>query len=40
MIYVNDTKHLEDLIDRIKELKEISDVVRFDSEVEFLGKGK
>lgn len=39
MIYVNDTKHLEDLIDRIKEVKGISDVVRFDSEVEFLGKG-
>jgi GTP pyrophosphokinase len=39
MIYVNDTKHLEDLIDRIKEVKGISDVVRFDSEVEFIGKG-
>jgi len=26
------------LIDRIKEVKGISDVVRFDSEVEFLGK--
>jgi GTP pyrophosphokinase len=38
MIYVNDTKHLENLIDRIKEVKGISDVVRFDSEVEFLGK--
>jgi GTP pyrophosphokinase len=35
MIYVNDTKHLEDLIDRIKEVKGISDVMRFDSEVDY-----
>jgi GTP pyrophosphokinase len=34
MIYVNDTQHLEDLIERIKDVKGISEVMRFDSEVE------
>ena len=34
MIYVNDTQHLEELIERIKEVKGISEVMRFDSEVE------
>jgi guanosine-3',5'-bis(diphosphate) 3'-pyrophosphohydrolase len=34
MIYVNDTKHLEDLIDRLKQVQGISEVVRFDSEVD------
>lgn len=38
MIYVNDTQHLEELIERIKEVKGISEVMRFDSEVEFYGK--
>lgn len=34
MIYVNDTQHLENLISKLKEVKGISDVVRFDSDVE------
>lgn len=34
MIYVNDTKHLEDLIQELKQVKGITDVFRFDSETE------
>ncbi|MFD1631267.1 RelA/SpoT family protein [Pseudopedobacter beijingensis] len=34
MIYVNDTKHLDDLINRIKQVKGITDVSRFDSNLE------
>ncbi len=34
MIYVNNTEHLENLIKKIKEVKGISDVTRFDSETE------
>jgi len=34
MVYVNDKTHLEDLIQKIKEVKGISDVTRFDSDVE------
>lgn len=34
MIYVNDTKHLDDLINRIKQIKGITDVSRFDSNLE------
>jgi GTP pyrophosphokinase len=34
MIYVNDTQHLENLIKKIKEVKGITDVLRFDSSEE------
>lgn len=34
MIYVNDTQHLDNLIKKIKEVKGITDVSRFDSETE------
>ncbi|OAQ38213.1 RelA/SpoT family protein [Pedobacter psychrophilus] len=34
MIYVNDTTHLDNLIKKLKEVKGISDVTRFDSEIE------
>ncbi len=34
MIYVNDTEHLENLIEKIKKVKGISDVTRFDSDTE------
>ncbi|MBD3748236.1 MAG: bifunctional (p)ppGpp synthetase/guanosine-3',5'-bis(diphosphate) 3'-pyrophosphohydrolase [Sphingobacteriales bacterium] len=34
MIYVNDTQHLDHLIKKIKEVKGITDVTRFDSETE------
>ncbi len=34
MIYINDTVHLDNLIQKIKEVKGISDVTRFDSEIE------
>ncbi|MFC5282007.1 RelA/SpoT family protein [Pedobacter alpinus] len=34
MIYVNDTHHLENLITKLKEVKGVSDVIRFDSDVE------
>ncbi|HTN21674.1 MAG TPA: bifunctional (p)ppGpp synthetase/guanosine-3',5'-bis(diphosphate) 3'-pyrophosphohydrolase [Pelobium sp.] len=34
MIYVNNTEHLDNLIQKIKEVKGISDVTRFDSETE------
>ena len=34
MIYVNDTEHLNNLIQKLKEVKGISDVTRFDSETE------
>ena len=34
MIYVNDTKHLEDLINKLKQVKGITDITRFDSESE------
>lgn len=34
MIYVNNTEHLETLIEKIKKVKGISDVIRFDSEPE------
>ncbi|WP_317040604.1 ACT domain-containing protein [Pedobacter psychrophilus] len=36
MIYVNDTNHLDNLIEKLKEVKGISDVTRFDSEIETL----
>nr|WP_294897440.1 bifunctional (p)ppGpp synthetase/guanosine-3',5'-bis(diphosphate) 3'-pyrophosphohydrolase [uncultured Pedobacter sp.] len=34
MIYVNNTEHLDNLIQKLKEVKGISDVTRFDSETE------
>ncbi|TAF46356.1 MAG: bifunctional (p)ppGpp synthetase/guanosine-3',5'-bis(diphosphate) 3'-pyrophosphohydrolase [Sphingobacteriales bacterium] len=34
MIYVNDTQHLENLIAKLKEVKGITDITRFDSETE------
>ncbi|MEO5910368.1 MAG: ACT domain-containing protein, partial [Pelobium sp.] len=34
MIYVNDTQHLDNLIEKLKEVKGITDVSRFDSETE------
>jgi GTP diphosphokinase / guanosine-3',5'-bis(diphosphate) 3'-diphosphatase len=34
MIYVNDTKHLENLINELKQVKGITDISRFDSESE------
>ncbi len=34
MVYVNDTHHLDNLIEKIKEVKGITEVVRFDSETE------
>jgi GTP diphosphokinase / guanosine-3',5'-bis(diphosphate) 3'-diphosphatase len=34
MIYVNDTKHLEDLIAKLKQVKGITDITRFDSDTE------
>ncbi|TKB97010.1 RelA/SpoT family protein [Pedobacter cryophilus] len=34
MVYVNDTKHLENLINELKQVKGITDVARFDSETE------
>jgi GTP pyrophosphokinase len=40
MVYVNDTEHLENLIQELKQVKGITDVVRFDSEVEASGSNK
>ncbi len=37
MVYVNDTHHLDNLIEKIKEVKGITEVMRFDSETETLG---
>jgi len=34
MVYVNDTEHLENLIKRLKMVKGITSVTRFDSAVE------
>jgi GTP pyrophosphokinase len=34
MVYVNDTQHLENLINELKQVKGITDVARFDSETE------
>ncbi len=34
MIYVNDTQHLEDLISKLKQVKGITDITRFDSDTE------
>ncbi|TAE40607.1 MAG: bifunctional (p)ppGpp synthetase/guanosine-3',5'-bis(diphosphate) 3'-pyrophosphohydrolase [Sphingobacteriales bacterium] len=34
MIYVNDTQHLEDLIAKLKQVKGITDITRFDSDTE------
>jgi GTP pyrophosphokinase len=34
MIYVNDTQHLENLIAKLKQVKGITDITRFDSENE------
>ena len=34
MVYVNDTHHLDNLIEKIKEVKGITEVIRFDSETE------
>jgi guanosine-3',5'-bis(diphosphate) 3'-pyrophosphohydrolase len=36
MVYVNDTHHLDNLIEKIKEVKGITEVMRFDSETETL----
>src|SRR5690606_13309385 len=38
MVYVNDTQHLDNLIRKIKEVKGITDVSRFDSNAETLVK--
>jgi guanosine-3',5'-bis(diphosphate) 3'-pyrophosphohydrolase len=40
MVYVNDTHHLDNLIEKIKEVKGITEVMRFDSETETLGAVK
>jgi GTP pyrophosphokinase len=37
MVYVNDTQHLEDLITKLKQVKGIIDIVRFDSDNEKVG---
>jgi GTP pyrophosphokinase len=34
MVYVNDTQHLDNLIRKLKTIKGISTVTRFDSEIE------
>lgn len=38
MIYVNDTQHLDNLIHKLKDVKGITDVSRFDSETESVSK--